>query len=458
MKKIFLSLVAVLSAVTLMAQQPTACDAQLQFKFCFNTSANLDSAIYANALPFTWNGQNFPADGTYPMQKSTTILNYRGCDSTITMTVSVQFPPKGSAGGNNAKPFSVSATKQVFFSQGNLQYQASADGSGTDLITQTATGTQYGRFRFAEHQYDWVTPCDTVNANIKGTVKYKDGTAMRTCTNDPTQRWGKNQNWIDLFGYGTSGYNEDFSKTYVIYPYQVYSNNGKMGHLRHWAYWQRTTIPIYASCNKVPGNIANTNFDWGVYNDIIISNTDTAQHGTWRTLTSDEWIYLLSDRTNASSKYARVTLYAKNTSENPIAKGIILLPDDWVLPDGVTVNTGGVSSTTKQNGKLEISQTAAAQAWTYNQYTLAQWAILEAAGAVFLPANQKIECTNNTFTNFSGYYWTSTSTSFDTDYWYPHELSINQSNPKSIAVKDGDSDESKSYGYRGRCVRLVTDK
>ncbi|MBR7035054.1 MAG: hypothetical protein IKI25_04755, partial [Bacteroidales bacterium] len=63
--------------------------------------------------------------------------------------------------------FSVSADKKVYFSQGNLQYQAS-------------TGT----WRFAEHQYDIIGDGDD-NANISST----------------------NSGWIDLFGWGTSGYN-----------------------------------------------------------------------------------------------------------------------------------------------------------------------------------------------------------------------------------------------------------
>lgn len=57
--------------------------------------------------------------------------------------------------------FSVSATKKVHFSQGNLQYQAS---------TKT--------WRFAEHQYDYI---GSANSQISSSYT----------------------GWIDLFGYGT---------------------------------------------------------------------------------------------------------------------------------------------------------------------------------------------------------------------------------------------------------------
>ena len=61
--------------------------------------------------------------------------------------------------------FSVSADKKIYFSQGNLQYQAS-----------TST------WRFAEHQYDII---GDENSNSSSTYS----------------------GWIDLFGLGTSGYN-----------------------------------------------------------------------------------------------------------------------------------------------------------------------------------------------------------------------------------------------------------
>ena len=57
--------------------------------------------------------------------------------------------------------FSVSATQRVYFSQGNLQYQASTD-----------------TWRFAEHQYDYV---GSDNRSISSTYS----------------------GWIDLFGWGT---------------------------------------------------------------------------------------------------------------------------------------------------------------------------------------------------------------------------------------------------------------
>lgn len=128
---------------------------------------------------------------------------------------SIWFP---SVGGDGVLPgaFSVSATKKVNFSQGNLQYQAS---------TKT--------WRFAENQYDMI---GAANSNISSTYN----------------------GWIDLFGWGTSGYNNK-------YPYMT-----------------STTNADYGDGNN---DIAGTNYDWGVYN--AISNGGNAK-GLWRTLTTAE--------------------------------------------------------------------------------------------------------------------------------------------------------------------------
>lgn len=91
--------------------------------------------------------------------------------------------------------FSVSASKQVQFSQGNLQYQAS---------TQT--------WRFAEKQYDLI---GSDNVNISASYS----------------------GWIDLFGWGTGNYptnsstsNSDYS-TFVDWGVNVISNGGNEANL-----------------------------------------------------------------------------------------------------------------------------------------------------------------------------------------------------------------------------------
>ncbi len=190
--------------------------------------------------------------------------------------------------------FSVSPTKKVVFSKGNLQYRASTN-----------------TWRFAEHQYDVV---GSANKNISS---YYSG-------------------WIDLFGWGTSGYNNKK-------PYMTSTNMNDYG--------------------NGSNNIARTNYDWGVYNKISNGGNQTS---LWRTLTNSEWDYIINKRSCASSKKGIGCVNGVN--------GLILLPDNWTLPSGLTFRSGVANSRGSAYYK------------TINNYTVSEWSKMEANGAVFLPA------------------------------------------------------------------------
>ena len=101
----------------------------------------------------------------------------------------------------------------------------------------------------------------------------------------------------------------------------------------------------------------------------------------WRTLTKDEWGYLFNGRTNHSQKYGLGIVNG--------VKGMIVLPDDWTLPEGLSFITGTSN-------------------WN-NEYNIAQWEQMEWNGAVFLPAagyRTGVECL---LSNADGNYWSSTS-------------------------------------------------
>ena len=220
--------------------------------------------------------------------------------------------------------FSVSATQQVHFSQGNLQYQASTN-----------------TWRFAEHQYDYV---GSANSNISSTYT----------------------GWIDLFGWGTSGWN---SGAVCYQPWSTSISNSDY-------------YPGGSYTNSLTG--AYTEADWAWHN--AISNGGNATH-QWRTLTQSEWEYLLITRTNASSK-----LGAGNIDG---VCGLIILPDSWTLPSGCPQFNSGFS--------LSMYD------WTRNSYTLAQWAEMEAAGAVFLPAAGERWDTSVSSVGYLGSYWSSST-------------------------------------------------
>lgn len=143
----------------------------------------------------------------------------------------------------------------------------------------------------------------------------------------------------DLFCYGTSGYTEGSVTDNV--PTLCWNNDG-MG-------------------NMYNGDLNGTRFDWGVHNDIKYGN-QTYPAGTWRTLTAAEWDYLLNTRTNAATLRSAAKV-------NNIA-GMIILPDNWLLPQGMTFKAG-----------LSINNMG-----DQNTYTDEAWTAMENAGAIFLPA------------------------------------------------------------------------
>ena len=102
-------------------------------------------------------------------------------------------------------------------------------------------------------------------------------------------------------------------------------------------------------------NIYSGSFvDWG---------TQIGDGHTWETLSREELVYLLNTRVDAASKKGLGTV---TIGDNEI-HGLILLPDTWTTPAGLTFTSGTGS-------------------WTLNKYTAAAWELMEAAGAVFLPA------------------------------------------------------------------------
>ena len=112
--------------------------------------------------------------------------------------------------------------------------------------------------------------------------------------------------------------------------------------------------------NKVSENDNYSTFtDWGA--NAITNGGNTANQ--WRTLTSDEWVFLFNSRTTSSGvRYAKAVVNGKN--------GLILLPDDWKTSYYALSNTNNGSA-----------------AFTSNSITSANWTnSLEAHGAVFLPA------------------------------------------------------------------------
>ena len=248
--------------------------------------------------------------------------------------------------------FSISSSQQVFISQGNLQYKASSN-----------------TWRFAEHQWDYVGGVAEgypYYGEDLGTV-YENGVKC-----DNTQISQTYSGWIDLFGWATSGWDNN---NHYYHPWDT-ENTGWVVDGYGYGYWDGE----YA-CYNMTGDYANS--DWGVYNPISNGGNEA---GIWRTLSSGEWSYLVNSRQDATYKRSKATV-------NDV-KGVILLPDAWILPNGVDffANAGNYET---------------------NTYDVAQWAIMENAGAVFFPDAGSRGFSGGVI-NYSGgynYYWSSTGSS-----------------------------------------------
>ena len=251
--------------------------------------------------------------------------------------------------------FSVSADQQVFFSPGNLQYQASTN-----------------TWRFAINPWDFI---GSANSNIS---QYYDG-------------------WIDLFGWGTSGYNHGAT------CYQPWSTS--------------TNVSDYYAYGSDSYNLFDQTgqADWGCN---AISNGGNTTN-TWRTLTHDEWSYVFNTRSTTSGmRYAKATVNSIN--------GVILLPDDW-SSNYYTLNN------TNQGGA----------SFSSNVITAAQWNTLEQHGAVFLPAAGLRGGTSVYNVGSNGYYWSASYGNSDIA-WFVYFSG-------SYLSTDGNYDGR----YYGRSVRLV---
>ena len=134
------------------------------------------------------------------------------------------------------------------------------------------------------------------------------------------------RNWVDLFGWSGEGSNA---------PFGVSTSTNHADYAGEFLDW---------GTNPICGDAANI----------------------WRTLSKNEWNYLLNDRKNATSLIGIANINGIN--------GLVILPDNWTCPAGVTFKSGFHSS-------CGVDYYAA-----YQTFTADQWSKLEKSGAIFLPA------------------------------------------------------------------------
>ena len=213
--------------------------------------SNNSSAICTADVTTTTENGNVVAKFVLPVASSTTLTSptvKMGDKDAISFSGATLSPKVYNVKRTQLHPsaisgkFSVSSTKQVYFSKGNLQ------ATGTTASTSTSGWT----WSFATNQWDKIGGKDGNGTSTGNNYINGNGTLSANGT-------------VDLFGWSTDA--------------------------------------TYLGINKTNNNNAEfegTFKDWGKHDDVIAG---TGIGSGWRTLTGGEWDYLFTDRSTTSGKY-----------------------------------------------------------------------------------------------------------------------------------------------------------
>lgn len=218
---------------------------------------------------------------------------------------------------------------------------------------QYRNGIQYG-WQFAEHQYEII---GEENSYIEN-----NSASSTSC-------------WIDLFGWGTG--NALTAHFYGMVCYEPWSTSGTDSDYYPWG----------SPANDLTGTCHAA--DWG--SNAI--NNGGGKRNLWRTLTHEEWEYVFNTRQastvngTANARFAIAKVAYKS--------GIILFPDNYTHPSEVTQ-----PKRINDNGSAGLND---------NVYTASNWALMEKAGAVFLPAGGSRYITTVSNVNMDCCYWSASA-------------------------------------------------
>ena len=196
--------------------------------------------------------------------------------------------------------------------------------------------------------------------------------------------------------------------------------------------------------------------------------------GNWSTLSINEWYYLLYTRANANNLWGMAMIGD--------TLGMVLLPNGWTNPGGVTFVPGTTPTTNMWYADDCLDPTHADENhWRINKenlpankFTEEEWAILEAAGAVFCPyggrrsggygnhTNRDNETVSYEYAyayyeNYYGAYWTSTVRNAEEGkvYWLPMICGGCDANHENWGRGSHGWWENGRYGHSVRLVHII---
>lgn len=267
--------------------------------------------------------------------------------------------------------FSVAPGKKVRFSKGNLKCTTNAipnDNGHYDWSSASYT------WSFMEPQYEVIEQNDVDWQIYEYILEFYPGVDYSWKTE------------VSLFGWGTTGAS-DLTYTYK-YPYNTAYNTG---------YGPLAPLSV------------EDHTDWGWCMG--------GEQSPWRTLTASEWTWLIGNEdsdylpsgttpeagvncrtaSTISGKSDARFVRAEIEVDNDHIKGMILFPDEFVLPTGITLTTDNINYQPSSD---------AGQSWGhYDVISSADWSKMEDAGAAFLPFNgYRFDCQIDEV-QIQGFYW-----------------------------------------------------
>lgn len=377
--------------------------------FSLNTTTNKTKTVYVY-VPAVPSGTNnrytievVARNGSTDLSMSRTQQSVTGGNLSRNMMANVSFPMREVVAPTGAVPdgrFTINSDgDQVYFAAGNLQYNCSTH-----------------VWRIAPHQWDYIGGKLYSGSNYGGNVSGSTNNSI----NDPSYT-----GWIDLFGWATSGfYNSSDSYNTHYSPTDWDNTTTTNTAVNQYGYGPSTG-------NTLDGD--NANYDWGVYHSnpaegdnpngglyYVDENNNLQKAGpgsTWRTLTKDEWAYLISTRTvkGASGQH--------HTWSGVILNGVygfLIYPDGY--QDQLTDNNNKVVTITSVPSKC-----------------------------VFLPqAGQRIVSSNTPCMSnaANGFYWSATKSTAANSYVTKFNIKSTDASLNGTAIN--------TARYLGCSVRLVT--
>lgn len=278
-----------------------------------------------------------------------------------------------------------------------------------------------GKLNIDANQYDDFTYGIWIGEDIRGGKRYvaNNVSVDNTFNVEITDLEQGEHTYRAFVCYEDEYYRFGEEKTFTIYnPFSISSSNKVIfssGMFYLYSYWN-DHYSIANTQYEIPDNCylrwtsGSTFTDWG--NEV---------GGNMRTLTLDEWVYVLTGRENASKLIGVASVNGVN--------GLVILPDDWLSPPGITF----------KHGFLEEGQSYASK----QVFSTIVWEKMEQYGAVFLPAAGYENEAGVQDKDIMGAYWTAT------EYDENHACFIGFDVTAVVGY----------YGDRsmGCCVRLVKD-